>query len=187
MKVTHFKDGAAFRAWLHEHHATATELQVGFFKKNVGKAGMSYREAVDEALCFGWIDGIIRSIDEHSYTHRFTPRKPSSIWSNANVGHVTRLIKSGKMEAAGLRAFEARKAGKVGIYSFEQKEEPAILPPGYVKKFKAHRKAWKFFSAQAPWYQRLVIHKITTAKREATREAWLDRAIKASAAGVRVQ
>lgn len=186
MKVTHFPTAKAFRAWLKKNHANATELQVGFYRKTSGKSGMTYQEAVDEALCFGWIDGIVRKLDGESFTHRFTPRKSSSIWSNVNVGHANRLIEAGKMQPAGLRAFEARKPGKVGIYSFEQKEA-AVLPQLYLRKFKASKKAWKFFSAQAPWYQRLIIHKVATAKREATRKAWLDRAIKASADGVRLQ
>lgn len=186
MKVNHFKTAAAFRRWLDRNHAKATELQVGFYKKDSGKAGMTYKEAVDEALCFGWIDGVVHRVDEHSYTHRFTPRKPSSIWSNINIGHIARLAKEGKMQPAGFRAFEARREGKVGVYSFEQKE-PQAMPPAYLKKLKANRKAWKFFSVQAPWYQRLIIHKIITAKRETTREAWFIRAIEASAAGKRVE
>jgi len=186
MNVTHFKSAASFRAWLKKNHASATELQVGFYKKSSGKPGMTYQESIDEALCFGWIDGIIRKLDEYSYTHRFTPRKPSSIWSNINVGHATRLIEEKKMQPAGLRAFEARKSGKVGIYSFEQKA-PQAIPPAFLKKFKANRKAWKFFSNQAPWYRRRITHKIITAKRNITRESWLNRAIEASAAGVRLQ
>jgi len=186
MNVTHFATAREFRSWLVKNHASVTELHVGFYKKNSGIDGMTYKEAVDEALCFGWIDGVMRKIDDVSFTHRFTPRKPSSIWSNVNVGHVARLIAAGKMHAAGLRAFEKRKAAKTGVYSFEQKR-PAKLGPVHLQKFKASTKAWKFFSAQAPWYQRLVIHKITTAKREATREAWLDRAIDASARGVRLE
>jgi uncharacterized protein YdeI (YjbR/CyaY-like superfamily) len=185
MNVTHFSSAEKFRLWLVTHHATATELQVGFYNKNSGRSGMTYKEAIDEALCFGWIDGVIRKIDVDSFTHRFTPRKPASIWSNVNVGHVARLTKAGRMHPAGLRAFEARRADRVGVYSFEQKE-PQSLPPAYLQKFKATRKAWGFFTAQAPWYQRKIIHKIISGKKEPTRLRWLDRAIAASAAGTQV-
>ena len=185
MKVTHFNTAAVFRRWLEQHHATATELQVGFYKKDSGKGGMTYQEAVDEALCFGWIDGIVRKIDAVSYTHRFTPRKPRSIWSNVNVAHVARLTAAGRMHPTGLKAFAARIEKKTGIYAFEQKQ-PQVLPPACLKQFKANKKAWAFFTAQAPWYQRLIIHKIAGAKQEATRERWLARAITASAVGKRL-
>ena len=185
MKVVHFSSAEKFRDWLDKNHATITELQVGFPRKNSGLGGMTYKEAVDEALCFGWIDGIVRKIDETSFTHRFTPRKATSIWSNVNVRHVERLTKAGKMHPAGVRAFAARKAHKVGIYSFEQKN-PSALPPAFLKKFKAAAKAWDFFHRQAPWYQRHIIHKIVSGKREATRLLWLKRTIEASAAGKRI-
>ena len=110
MKVVHFLSPAKFRLWLEKNHDKAVELQVGFHRVNSGLAGMTYKESVDEALCFGWIDGVVRKINTTSFTHRFTPRKPGSIWSNVNVGHVARLTKEGKMHPAGLRAFEARKA-----------------------------------------------------------------------------
>ena len=124
MKPTCFASAAEFRRWLEKHHATAPELLVGFYNKASGKGGLTYAEAVDEVLCFGWIDGIIKKVDADSYTHRFTPRRPGSIWSNINVGHVTRLTKAGKMRPAGLKAFRARKTHKTGIYSFEQKQKP---------------------------------------------------------------
>jgi uncharacterized protein YdeI (YjbR/CyaY-like superfamily) len=181
MKVVHFASPVEFRLWLEKNHAIVDELQVGFHRKSSGLGGMTYQEAVDEALCFGWIDGIIRKLDATSFTHRFTPRKPTSIWSNINVGHVDRLTKAGKMHPAGVRAFEARKAHRTGIYSFEQKK-PQSLPPEFLKKFKANGKAWDFFSRQAPGYQRRIVHKINGGKQEATRVRWLDRVIAASAA-----
>src|ERR1700709_2393133 len=110
MKVVHFSSPAKFRLWLEKNHYKASELAVGFHRVNSGLGGMTYKEAVDEALCFGWIDGVVRKIDATSFTDRFTPRKPASIWSNVNVGQVGRLTKEGKMHPAGLRAFEARKA-----------------------------------------------------------------------------
>lgn len=185
MKVVHFASGAAFRRWLMANHATAMELHVGFYNKSAARAGLTYQEAVDEALCFGWIDGIVRKIDAERHTRRFTPRKPGSIWSNVNVAHVARLTAAGKMHAAGLAAFATRTAAKTGIYAFEQKGTQT-LPPAFAKKFQAHAKAWTFFTAQAPWYQRLIIHKIVSAKQEATRLRWLDRAIAYSAASQRV-
>ena len=185
MKVVHFATAADFRRWLQKNHATVTELQAGFYKRASGRAGMSYKEAVDELLCFGWIDGVVHKIDADSFTHRVTPRKAGSIWSNINVAHVARLTAAGMMHAAGLAAFAARSAAKTGIYSFEQKGD-AKLPPAYERKFRAHAKAWTFFTTQAPWYRRLIIHKIVGAKQEATRLRWLDRAIADSAAHRRV-
>ena len=181
MKVFHFSSAVEFRRWLEINHATVTELQVGFYKKNSDQGGLTYQEAVDEALCFGWIDGVIRKIDAGSYTRRFTPRKSGSIWSNVNVAHVARLTALGKMHSAGLRAFAARTAGKTGIYSFEQKDRPTALPPTYREKFQANKKAWAFFAAQAPWYQRKIIHHVTSAKMEPTRLRRLTRVIAASA------
>ncbi len=184
MKVVHFATAADFRRWLERRHATAPELQVGFYKKSANKSGMSYKEAVDEALCFGWIDGIVRRLDAERFTHRFTPRKPGSIWSNVNVGHVARLAAAGKMHAAGRAAFAARSAAKTGIYAFEQ--EAQKLPRAFERRFRAHAKAWAFFNAQAPWYRRRMIHKIASAKQAATRARWLERTIAASAAGRRL-
>lgn len=184
MTVTHFLSAADFRRWLVAHHATATELQVGFYKKASGKGGLTYAEAIDEALCFGWIDGIVRTINEHSYTHRFTPRRPGSIWSLVNVRHVARLTEAGRMHAAGLAAFAKRDQKKTGIYSFENR--PQKLPPAFEKKFRANAKAWTFFNSQPPGYRRLAIFKVVSPKQEATRERWLARLIADSAAGCRV-
>lgn len=184
MQVVHFKTAADFRRWLAKHHATAAELQVGFYKKNSGEGGLIYKEAVDEALCFGWIDGLIRKIDADSFTHRFTPRKPRSIWSNINVANVARLTAAGRMHAAGLAAYALRDLRRTGIASFENRDQK--LPPALERRFRAEKKAWAFFSAQAPWYQRLIIHKIATAKQETTRARWLARVIAASTAGKRL-
>jgi len=184
MNVTHFAAAADFRRWLAAHHATVAELQVGFYKKSSGKGGLTYSEAVDEALCFGWIDGIVRKLDEHRYTHRFTPRKPGSIWSRVNVGHVERLTKAGRMHAAGLKAFAARQDAKTGIYAFERPAQS--LPPVDEKKFRANKGAWAFFTAQPPGYRRLAIHKVVSPKQAATRARWLARLIADSAAGRRL-
>lgn len=186
MQVAHFESAADFRRWLEANHATESALQVGFYKKTSGRGGLTYTEAVDEALCFGWIDGIIRKLDDVSYTHRFTPRKPGSTWSLINVGHVARLTAAGKMHAAGQKAFAARQAAKTGVYSFER-EKPAVFPAAYLREFRANAQAWAFFTAQPPGYRRLATHKVVAPKQEATRRRWLDRLIAASAAGRRIE
>jgi uncharacterized protein YdeI (YjbR/CyaY-like superfamily) len=185
MKPIFFFSSAEFRRWLEKNHATTKELWIGYYKKASGKGGMTYHEAVEEALCFGWIDGVVNTIDADSYKQRFTPRRPGSNWSNINVRHVARLRAAGKMHPAGLAAFAARDAKKTGIYSFER-QQPAKLPAAFEKKFRANRRAWTFFTNQPPGYQRLLIHKIVSPKQAATRERWLERVIAASAEGRRV-
>jgi uncharacterized protein YdeI (YjbR/CyaY-like superfamily) len=182
--ATFFCSAGEFRGWLEQHHVTARELWVGFYKKSAGKSGLTYQEAVDEALCFGWIDGIVKRIDDERFMHRFTPRKPSSIWSNTNVRHVERLTAAGKMHAAGLAAFAARTAARTGVYVFEAKEAKT-LSPAQVKAFRAHPAAWAFFQAQPPWYQRKVTWWVASAKQPATRERRLAQLIVACAAGKR--
>jgi uncharacterized protein YdeI (YjbR/CyaY-like superfamily) len=140
LKPTFFPTPAAFRAWLEEHHATADVLLVGFHKVGSGKPSITWPESVDEALCFGWIDGIRKSIDEHRYTIRFTPRKPGSIWSSVNIKRAQALIERGLMRPAGLRAFEARRENKSGIYSYEQRN--VELPEPYRGLLKANTAAW---------------------------------------------
>lgn len=182
--ATFFSSAAEFRRWLKQHHAKASQLQVGFYRKASGRGGLTYAEAVDEALCFGWIDGVIRKLDDVSYTHRFTPRKSTSIWSLTNGRHVERLTAAGRMRPAGLQAFAARTAERTGVYAFEQ--EAASLPAEYAAELRANAPAWAFFSSQAPWYQRLMIHKVVSPKQTATRRRWLDRLIRESAASRRV-
>lgn len=181
---TFFANAADFRRWLETHHATARELVVGFYNKASGRGGLTYAEAVDEALCFGWIDGIVRKLDAASYCHRFTPRRSGSTWSNLNVTHVARLAAAGKMHPAGVAAFAARSDARTGVYSFEQRIEE--LPPSYRKKFQADKKAWAFWQSLPPGYRRAVIHQIVSPKQEATRLRWLDRIIADSAAGIRL-
>ena len=181
-----FPTPSAFRGWLENHHAAAPELWIGFHKKASGKVAMSYGEAVDEALCFGWIDGLLNRVDADSYMHRFTRRRPGSIWSNVNVGHVARLTAAGRMHPAGLAAFNARSAAKTGIYAFERKTAPK-LPAAMAKRLRGHKAAWAFFSAQSPSYQRLSLHKILSPKRPDTRERWLALLIAESAAGRRIK
>ena len=184
MKVKFFSSQAEFRKWLEKNHDSASELFVGFHKKASGKKSITYPEALDEALCFGWIDGVRRSIDETSYTTRFTPRKPKSIWSLVNVRHVERLKKAGLMHPAGLAAFEKRDPNRTGIYSFEN--EPVRLSPAYEKKFRQNKKAWKFFEEQPPGYKKLMIFRIMSGKKEETRLRRLEQTIEVSEKGVRM-
>ena len=167
MEPTFFPTPADFRRWLAKHHATATELLVGFYKVGSGKASITWPESVDQALCFGWIDGLRKRIDDESYTIRFTPRKPTSTWSAVNIKRVEELIQLGLMTPAGLKAFEARKANRSGIYSYEQRT--AELPPEYEKGLKANRAAWTFFQAQPASYRKAAMWWIVSAKQEATR------------------
>jgi len=179
-----FASAADFRHWLEKNHATSPELLVGFYRKASGKGGLTYPDAVDELLCFGWIDGVKRRVDDERYTHRITPRRPGSTWSLVNVRHVERLTKAGRMHSAGEKVFAARRADKTGIYSFENR--PQKLPAAYEELFRAQPKAWTFFMAQPPGYRRLVIFKMVSAKQEATRQRWLARVIAESAKGRRM-
>ena len=182
MKPTYFPTPADFRAWLEANHAKAKELLVGFHKKGSGRPSLTWPESVDEALCFGWIDGVRRSLGETSYTIRFTPRRPTSIWSDVNVARVKDLERRGRLRPAGRRAFAARRAEKTGVYAFEQKE-PARLSKEQEAALRANRKAAAFFDAQPPWYRRTATHWIVRAKRRETRERRLARLIEDSAAG----
>jgi uncharacterized protein YdeI (YjbR/CyaY-like superfamily) len=184
MKPTFFKSQSDFRKWLEEHHATSKELLVGFYKKSSGRRSITWPESVDEALCFGWIDGIRRSLDDISYTIRFTPRRPSSTWSAINIKRVPELIDQRLMRPAGLKAFEARKENKSGIYSYEQRSER--LPETYENKFKKHKTAWAFFQAQPPGYRKTVGWWIVSAKKEETRLKRLTELIEESAQGRRI-
>src|SRR5437870_10343311 len=164
MTPRYFKSQADFRAWLEKHHASERELWVGFYKKASGKGGLQYREAVDEALCFGWIDGIKKRVDEASFMHRFTPRTATSSWSVVNTKRVAHLTKCGLMAPAGLKTFKARNRKRSGIYLYEQQEQP--LGPAYERAFKAKPGAWEFFQVQPPGYRRLATMWIMTAKKE---------------------
>ena len=175
---THFTSAREFRAWLAKNHANFSELWVGFYKKSSKKQGPTYGEALDEALCYGWIDGVRYSVDALSYKIRFTPRRPKSIWSLVNVRHVERLKMVGKMATPGLKAFEAREQHRTGIYAFEQKRPG--LAAKHKKLFRANKAAWKFFSNQAPWYQRTVGHWVSSAKHEETQMRRLAQLIKDS-------
>lgn len=184
MTPAFFPTPAHLRRWLEKNHATARELIVGFYKKGTGNPSIDWPELVDQVLCFGWIDGIRRSIDAESWSIRITPRKPDSTWSKINVGRVAELTKLGLMKPEGLKAFKARTANNTGIYTYEK--TPTKLAPAYERPFKADAKAWAFYRAQPPGYQRLLNGWVMLAKREETRQRRLAQLIKASAAGKRV-
>ena len=184
MKINYFRSPAEFRKWLTIHHATERELHVGYYKKSTGKPSMTWPESVDEALCFGWIDGIRRSVDEERYTIRFTPRKRTSTWSSVNIKRVAELTELGLMQPAGLEAFKARREYRSGIYAYEQRT--AELPEPYRGLLKKNRAAWKFFESQPPGYRKQIHWWIVCAKREETRLKRLERLIAESAAGRRV-
>jgi uncharacterized protein YdeI (YjbR/CyaY-like superfamily) len=179
-----FASQAAFRAWLMENHGDASELLVGFHKRGTGKGGLTHRQAVDEALCFGWIDGRIKGGDE-TWSVRFTPRKPKSIWSAVNIARVAELEKEGRMHEAGRAAFGGRHASRQKRYSYENRD--VVLDIAYEKRFRANRRAWKNFSAMPPSYRRPAIWWIMSAKQEGTRQRRLATLIGDSEAGVRVK
>lgn len=185
MKPRFFKTPAAFRKWLATNHDRSKELWVGYYKKDTGKASITWPESVDEALCFGWIDGIRKKFDEESYVIRFTPRKPESIWSAVNVRNVERLIKEERITPAGLKAYEKRKEYRSGIYSYEQR--PVDLVEPYASQFKKNKAAWKFFQAQPPYYRKMMTWFIVSAKTEETRQKRLARLIEGSAKGQRLR
>jgi uncharacterized protein YdeI (YjbR/CyaY-like superfamily) len=173
--VKFFSKHEEFRVWLEKNHKLKTGLLVGFYKIESGKQGMTWSQSVDEALCFGWIDGIRRSIDKDSYCIRFTPRKSSSTWSALNIKKVENLMKQGLMKDAGIEAFSKRKAEKSKIYSFES--DIKKLSDDFENVFKTNEKAWKFFTAQSLSYKKTVIHWIMTARQEMTRLSRLEKAI----------
>ncbi len=164
-----------FRKWLKKNHKKETELLVGFYKVSTKKPSITWPQSVDEALCFGWIDGIRRNIDEESYSIRFTPRRSTSIWSAINIKKVEELTKAGLMMAEGLKAFSLRTDNKSKIYSYEKEE--TVLDPAYEKLFKKNKLTWEFFSRQAPSYKKQMVHRIMSAKQEKTRLSRLQKII----------
>lgn len=168
-KPVFFTGAAEWRAWLEAHHETETELSVGFYKKHTGTPSMTWPESVDEALCFGWIDGVRHGIDAERYRIRFTPRKAKSNWSAVNLKRMPELIAEGRAAPAGVRAYEARTAARSGIYAYENRKD-AVLPAAYEKRFKANRSAYRNFLARPAGYRALAIWRVISAKQEATRE-----------------
>jgi uncharacterized protein YdeI (YjbR/CyaY-like superfamily) len=185
MQPIFFATPGHFRRWLLRHHESERELWVGFYKKGSGRPSITWPESVDEALCFGWIDGVRKTLDAESYVIRFTPRRRGSTWSNVNTKRAEALIRSGRMQPAGLRAFEARSPQNAGRYSFEQKAT-ARLSAAEEARFRAQPEAWRFFQSQPPGYRRIVLWWIVSAKQEATRARRLRTLIDDSAAGRRI-
>lgn len=184
MKPVFFRTPAEFRAWLAQHHGSKTELLVGFYKKDSGRPSLTWPESVDQALCFGWIDGLRKGIDELSYSIRFTPRQPGSIWSKVNITRAQALIAQGQMQPAGRRAFEARRENKSGLYSHEQGSIELAEP--YSRLLKKNKAAWSFFQAQPASYRKAVAWWIVSAKKEETRLKRLEQLAASSAAGQRL-
>ncbi|HEX6036454.1 YdeI/OmpD-associated family protein [Longimicrobium sp.] len=185
MEPIFFASPDEFRAWLAENHEREKEVLVGFHKKHTGRPTMTWAQSVDEALCYGWIDGVRRSLGEEAYTIRFTPRKARSTWSAVNIKRVPELAQEGRMQPAGLRAYEAREESNSRIYSHERKDE-AVFEPAMETRFRANEAAWSFFQAQAPSYRKAVTHWVITAKQEATRQRRMEQLIAESASGRRV-
>jgi uncharacterized protein YdeI (YjbR/CyaY-like superfamily) len=180
----YFRSPADLRDWLERHHDGATELAVGFWRTSSGNCGLTWAQAVDEALCFGWIDGVRRRVDDQRYTIRFTPRRPNSSWSAVNVARVAELTAQGRMRPAGLAAFERRTPEKSGNYSYENR--PADLEGPYADQFRAEAAAWAFFRAQPPSYRRTATWWVISAKKEETRQRRLATLIEDSAHGRRL-
>lgn len=177
-----FPSPEAFREWLAAHHATREVLWVGFHKRGTGQPSLSWPESVDEALAYGWIDGVRKRIDEARYAIRFTPRQPGSTWSAINTRRMGELIAAGRVHPAGLAAFERREAAKSGTYSYERRRE-AELAPELERELRADAEAWRGFASRPPGYRRTAIHWVMSAKREATRRRRLATLIASSRAG----
>jgi uncharacterized protein YdeI (YjbR/CyaY-like superfamily) len=183
--IKYFKTAGELRKWFEKNHNKLTEQWVGLYKKGYESKGVTYLEAVDAALCFGWIDGITKRIDGEKYCQRFTPRKKTSTWSAVNILKVNDLTKKGLMHEAGLKAFNERDRSRTSLYSFEQKE--IKLPPAYEKKFKANKKAWGSYQKMPPGYRRISAWWVISAKQEETRLRRLDTLIADSEAGVKIK
>ena len=179
-----FKDQLEFRLWLEANHDAAPELLVGFYKAASGRPSMTWSESVDQALCFGWIDGVRRRIDDISYSIRFSPRRPRSIWSAINIAKAEKLAENGLMMPAGQAAFERRATERCAIYAYEKR--PEKLDPEYEKLFKKHKEAWAYFKLQSPSYKRTMINWVSSAKQPSTRLARLEKLVDASRRGMRL-
>ncbi len=184
MNAIFFESQAEFHQWLEENHDQVKEIFIGFYKTKSKKKGITYQEALDEALAYGWIDGVRKSIDEDSYTIRWTPRKPGSIWSAVNIKRVAELTEAGQMQPSGIRTFDERKPEKAGLYAYENR--PQEFDEAQAAKFREHPAAWEYFQSQAPSYQRTSIWWVVSAKQEKTRWKRLDELIDYSAKGQRM-
>jgi uncharacterized protein YdeI (YjbR/CyaY-like superfamily) len=180
-----FRTPAALSNWFDRYGTRKTELWIGYYKKSSGKGGLTYKPALDEALCVGWIDGVIHSIDDQCYMQRYTPRTAKSTWSAVNIRRVGELTAEGRMKPSGLATFARRDPKRAGLYSFENR--PRELSAAFTKRFKANKKAWAFFEAQPPGYRRTAIFLVVSAKQEATRLRRLEHLMASSARGERIQ
>lgn len=180
-----FAGAGELRAWLEQNHGRRAELVVGFYKVGSGRPSLTWPESVDEALCFGWIDGVRKRIDDHSYQIRFTPRRKGSIWSAVNIRRAEALIEEGRMTAAGLAAFERRTESKSRIYTYER-EGAADLEPAEIRAFRKNEAAWAFFAKAPPGYRRTMVRWIRSARREETRARRLAKLVESCAAGIRL-
>lgn len=180
-----FRTPGAFRRWLTRHGTSATELLVGFFKVDSGKPSLTWSESVDEALCFGWIDGVRKRLDDVSYQIRFTPRRPDSTWSAINVAKVEVLISQGRMRPPGLQAYARRAVQRSRVYSYEQ-DGPPILSAPELALFEENPAAWQFFNSTSPSYRRAIVHWVASARQTATRARRLSRLVDSCAAGKRL-
>ena len=185
MEPTFFETPAEFRAWLEANHATARELLVGFHKKGSGRRSITWPEAVDEALCFGWIDGVRRRVDDERYSIRFTPRQRRSTWSAVNIARVKELEREGRMHPAGLAAFAARADERSAVYAYEQRHG-ATLDEAQLREFRANEAAWAFFESQPPSYRKAAVWWVVSAKKGETKKKRLATLIDDSARGRRV-
>jgi uncharacterized protein YdeI (YjbR/CyaY-like superfamily) len=184
MKPRAFRTAGLFRAWLAKHHGREKELVIRLYKTGAAPKGMTYLQAVEEALCYGWIDGVRHALDDESFTQRFTPRKPDSIWSRINIAKVETLIKAGRMAEPGLKMYRERDPRRAGLYSFER--EAMAFSPAIERQFRKAAPAWKFFQAQPPGYRRLLTFWVMSPKQEETRVRRLGRLIGVSAKGKRL-
>jgi uncharacterized protein YdeI (YjbR/CyaY-like superfamily) len=184
LKPKFFQTSGDFRTWLEKNHATATELWVGFYKTNSGKSSITWPESVDQALCFGWIDGIRKRIDEISYQIRFTPRRRGSVWSAINIKRADKLVRQKQMLPSGFKAFASRIENKSGVYSYEQRSTELTEP--YAQLLKKNKTASNFFEKQPPSYRKMISWWIVSSKKEETRMARLAKLIGESAKGKRL-
>jgi uncharacterized protein YdeI (YjbR/CyaY-like superfamily) len=185
MEAVFFATAGDLRAWFEQHHETAPELFVGYWKKGTGRSGVTHPEAIEQALCFGWIDSVAGRIDEQSYRVRFTPRRKGSVWSTVNIAKIAELTERGLMRPAGLRAFEGRRPDQVAVYAYEQ-PDGAVLDEEQTARLRADPVAWEWFSHQPPGYRKAAAHWVVSAKRAETRERRLSQLITDSAAGRKV-
>jgi len=180
----YFASQAAFRRWLEAHHASAKELWLGYYKKASGRPSVTHRQALDEALCFGWIDGVVKRIDDERFMQRFSPRTATSVWSVVNLKRMKELIAAGVVAPSGLKIYETRDPKRSGLYSYENR--PKAFDAATERAFKAHRDAWRFFNAQPPGYRKLCVFFVMEAKKEETRKRRLERLITQSSEGKRI-